>query len=75
MNVKPGYLIIVLILYCLIGTFGWIISARNTRAQCQAEAVKAGHAQFVVVDEYGRTKFEWLPTHASEKPAPTLEKK
>lgn len=28
--------------------------------QEQVEAVKSGHAKYVIVDEFGRTEFRWL---------------
>lgn len=28
--------------------------------QDQVEAIKAGHAKYVIVDEYGRTEFRWF---------------
>lgn len=31
------------------------------RSKVQAEAVKAGHAVYKVVDEFGRTEFQWVP--------------
>lgn len=41
------------------------------RSKVQAEAVKAGHAVYKVVDEFGRTEFQWTPTTA----VPVPEKK
>lgn len=31
------------------------------RANIQADAVKSGHAVYKVTDEFGHTKFEWVP--------------
>lgn len=60
-----------LLLAFLIGlgvSMGWI-PFLNSRAKqsIQAEAVKEGHAVYKVVDEFGRTKFEWLPAHTEKK--------
>lgn len=54
-----------LLLAFLIGLgFGFgVLPFVNGRAKqtIQADAVKAGHAVYRVVDEFGHTKFEWLP--------------
>lgn len=60
-----------LLLAFLIGLgFGmgwiWFASSKATKL-IQAEAVKEGHAVYKVVDEFGRTKFEWLPAHTEKK--------
>ena len=42
----------------LVGTAwgGWYAGRRMVRA----EAIKAGHAKHVVVDEFGKSEFQWL---------------
>lgn len=70
MNLKPGHIgILVVLLLAFIFT-GWVFGAAMTKSSCQAEAVKTGHAQYKVMDEYGKVAFEWLPNHGPEKPMP-----
>lgn len=35
---------------------GWYMGRRSFRV----EAIKAGHAKHVIMDEYGHTEFQWL---------------
>lgn len=35
---------------------GWLMGRRGFRV----EAIKAGHAKHVIMDEYGHTEFQWL---------------
>lgn len=56
---KVGWLSIALLGVALIaGTAwgGWYVGRRAVRA----EAIKAGHAKHVVVDEFGKSEFQWL---------------
>jgi hypothetical protein len=61
-----------LLLAFLIGfTIPWaVLPILNARAKqsVQAEAVKAGHAVYKVVDEFGHTQFEWLPVPGHPAP-------
>lgn len=76
METKPGWLILAVFVPLLMGSMlGFWAGASNGKRNHEAEAVKAGHAQFIVINEYGATKFEWLPNHGPEKPLPALEKK
>lgn len=77
MEVKPGYLIIGGLLLAIVALFaGYCFGASVMRDAFRAIAVKEGHAAYKVVDEYGRTEFEWLPNHGPEKPlvAPSEKK-
>jgi len=56
---KVGWITIaVLWLACwaFLGWGGWYLGRRAVRA----EAIKAGHAKHVVVDEFGKSEFQWL---------------
>jgi hypothetical protein len=79
MDIKPGWLILGALAALVIGLcVGFFVGTGSGRRNHEAEAVKAGHAHFVVVNEFGATKFEWLPSHGAEKPvapAPPVEKK
>lgn len=67
-----GYLMLAFLLGAAIPSMvAWLIVPARVRANVQAEAVKAGHAVYKVTDEFGRTKFEWIPV----KDAPVQEKK
>lgn len=46
----------------------WLIIPARIRANVQAEAVKAGHAVYKVTDEFGHTKFEWVPVPGMPAP-------
>lgn len=47
------------------GAGGWWFGWTKGREDTRVEAVKAGHARHKIVDEYGRTEFEWVPNGAS----------
>lgn len=69
MNIKLGYVAIVVIVGIVLAFLGGYWSGASAmRETFKAQAVKAGHAVHTVVDEYGQTKFEWLPSHGTEKP-------
>lgn len=64
---KIGFLLLAFLVGVIAGLgFGFAWTSGRTRATVQAEAVKAGHARHKVVDEFGRTVFEWLPAHPQE---------
>lgn len=68
-GIKPGFLLIGIVGGFLVGAFLGFISTRgHDRTIFQAEAIKAGHAQYKIVDEFGKVAFEWLPPHGTEKP-------
>lgn len=59
---RIGFLTLAFLLGALIPSLAaWLVIPARVRANVQAEAVKAGHAVYKVTDEFGRTKFEWLP--------------
>lgn len=58
-------LIVGLVLGGLIG--GWFTWTKG-REDLRVEAVKAGHARYRIIDDYGRTAFEWLPDPALNLP-------
>ena len=41
--------------------FTWIIAFGITDKRWKAEAIRNGAARWVIVDEDGVTKFEWIP--------------
>jgi hypothetical protein len=61
-----------MILGVILGLIG---SWSFQRQSFQAEAVKEGHAKYVIVNEYGKAMFTWLPAHGDEKPFPAKIKK
>lgn len=59
---KPGRLILGVLVGLAIGTAaGWGIGQSKGREQLRVEAVRNGHAHHRIVDEFGRTEFEWMP--------------
>jgi uncharacterized YccA/Bax inhibitor family protein len=58
MNKKGWAVVIFLLLAALAGAFfgGFTLAVRNMHV----EAIKAGHAKHVIVDELGHTTFQWL---------------
>jgi hypothetical protein len=42
--------------------------AREGVIQCQVEAIKAGHAKYVISDELGHTEFHWMEKGDVELP-------
>lgn len=68
MNVKPGYVVVALLILAVAVGLGWVVGSALTKQACQAAAINAGHAQYRVVDEFGKVNFEWLPNHGNEKP-------
>lgn len=59
-TIKPGWIVLVGMVLGIAGMFiGYLFSRSQLREVYQAEAVKAGHARYVITDEFGRTSFEW----------------
>jgi hypothetical protein len=46
----------------LMGAFflGRAVGTKEGVIQEQVEAIKSGHAKYVIVDEFGRTEFHWF---------------
>jgi hypothetical protein len=62
MEGKGRYLITgAAVIALLMGAFflGRAVGAKEGVVQDQVEAVKSGHAKYVIVDEFGRTEFRW----------------
>lgn len=65
---RIGFLLVAFILGLGFG-FGWLPFVNGRAKQViQADAVKAGHAVYKVVDEFGHTQFEWLPVPGHPAP-------
>lgn len=66
---RMGFLLIAFLIGLAIPsiTLPFFLNAR-AKKNVQAEAVKAGHAVYKVIDEFGRTKFEWLPVPGMPAP-------
>lgn len=58
---KLGFLLIAFLLGALCAVPAYLIAYSRGYGKIQAEAVKSNHAVYKVVDEFGHTKFEWLP--------------
>ena len=56
-----GFLLMAFLLGAVIPSLLCLWLPTRAKLQTQAEAVKAGHAIYKVVDEFGRTEFQWLP--------------
>lgn len=58
---KFGFLALVAVVGLVLGWAAgvWMGYHKGARA-VRVEAVKNGHAQHVIIDEYGRTEFRWL---------------
>lgn len=52
----------------LLGGYSW--GARTMRV----DAILSGNAQYTIVDEYGNTKFEWIPNPDAPKLPPLAPK-
>lgn len=66
---KVGFLLVAFLIGLAIPslTLPYFLSAR-AKQSVQAEAVKAGHAVYKVVDEFGHTQFEWFPVPGHPAP-------
>lgn len=56
---KKGWAVVSLLgilLLCGLFQVGWFVGRRALRV----EAVQAGHARHVIVNEFGHTEFRWL---------------
>lgn len=58
---KIGFLLIAFLIGFIFVVPAYLMAYSRGRTKMQADAVKAGHAVYKVVDEFGRTQFEWLP--------------
>lgn len=58
---RMGYLLIAFLIGFVFVLPAYLVAYSRGRTQIQSEAVKTGHAAYKVVDEFGHTKFEWLP--------------
>lgn len=59
---RLGFLLIAFLLGALVPSVILVLAIPPyVRSKVQAEAVKAGHAVYKVVDEFGRTEFQWVP--------------
>lgn len=68
---KFGFLLLAFLAGAIAGSSVGFFQGKSTaRDHAQAEAVKAGHARHKVVDEFGKTAFEWMPAHAAETAPP-----
>jgi hypothetical protein len=66
---RIGFLMLAFLIGAAIPSgVAWLVVPAKVRANAQAEAVKNGHAVYKVVDEFGRTKFEWLPVPGMPAP-------
>jgi hypothetical protein len=52
-------LVATLAVLMIFGAGAWSGIAYGVRSE-KAEAVKQGHARFIVLDEYGHSSFQWL---------------
>jgi len=56
-----GFIVLGLAGILVAGPLGWLLGNQKGRTDTRVEAVKAGHARHVIVDDLGNTKFEWMP--------------
>lgn len=68
---KIGWLAVAFLIGFVFVTPAYLVAYSRGRTQIQSEAVKSGHAVYRVVDEFGHTKFEWVPVLG----VPSTEKK
>lgn len=64
---RMGFLLLAFLIGLGVGLVCLPFANGRAKQAIQAEAVKEGHAVYKVVDEFGRTKFEWLPVPGHEK--------
>lgn len=58
---RMGFLLIAFLIGFVCVLPAYLIAYSRGTTKLQADAVKAGHAVYKVTDEFGHTKFEWLP--------------
>lgn len=58
---KLGYLMVAFLVGLLCAIPAYLIAYSRGYTKVQSEAVRSGHAVYRVTDEFGRTKFEWIP--------------
>lgn len=58
---KLGFLLIAFLVGLSLTIPAYLIAYSRGYSKLQADAVRSGHAVYKVVDEFGHTKFEWLP--------------
>lgn len=58
---RMGFLLLAFLVGLGVGLIPMPFMMNSRTQKVQAEAVKTGHAVYKVVDEFGHTKFEWLP--------------
>jgi len=58
---KLGYLLIAFLIGLAFSVPLYLVAYARGSSRIQSEAVKAKHAEYKVVDEFGHTRFEWLP--------------
>lgn len=64
---RMGLLLIAFLIGLGVGIVAMPFMMNSSTRKVQAEAVKAGHAVYRVVDEFGHTQFEWIPVPGHEK--------
>jgi len=65
---KPRGYIICLLLGLLLGhVTGVFIGLMFGHRAVRVEAIKAGHARYMITDEYGNAQFEWIPVPTEKK--------
>jgi len=67
---KPRLLIGMLIGIVLGAAGGWYLGWLRGKEDVRVEAVREGHARHRIMDEFGKTVFEWLPGQKGEFTAP-----
>lgn len=67
--------IVVVALIAAVVIFGtFMITHSVTTKQMQAEAVRTGHARYIIVDDLGHTQFQWLEKNdVAPAPAPPVK--
>lgn len=68
MGKTSGYVVALVVGLLMGGVGAYFVGRAYGDRAVRVEAVKAGHARHVIVDDYGGTKFEWLPDPAKKQP-------
>lgn len=59
---KPRGYIICIFFGLLMGVAcGYFVGRMLGQRAVRVEAIKAGHARYMIMDEYGNAQFEWIP--------------